>query len=189
MREFVRLMFFRAVTISSLMVLAGPCRAQDEPPLSVCTIVASLNSFRDRVVKVLGEFEAGPEQFILLGESCKQPFVTEGYTWPSILQVRFAGGPETPRELPFRPDPQSIGAFQEAIARARRESGEVRACILVTGMIQMRSDYTVRTLSNGRTTARGFGHMSAFPAQLIIKSVEVKSVIAHRSDRDCACCK
>ena len=171
-----------------ILILAAvghsPAQSQDST-LSVCSVVAGLPRHANRVLTVLGAFESGPEQFSLKGVHCETPFITEGYTWPSALVLRFRGGPETPDSLPFVPDSSSISAFQEALRRARGKGLLVVGCLKVTGMIQMRDDYSIITQPDGQKRGHGFGHMSACPAQLIIKSIEVKSLGSFPSDSGC----
>jgi hypothetical protein len=144
--------------------------------LSVCSVIAGLRGYANRIVTVLGQLESGPEQLFLRGEGCQSPFVTEGYTWPSTLLLRYPGGPDTPVPLPFEADSPSIAAFQIALRQARARNELVVGCVQVTGMIQVREDYFITTRPNGQKRGHGFGHMNAFPAQLVIKSVDVKTL-------------
>ena len=144
-----------------------------ERPLSVCEVMARLESHANRVVRVIGEFGSGPEQFSLYETSCKTPFKTRGYSWPPAFNLVSPGNLGAPSALPFVPDVSSIQAFHEAVRKVG--SLGVVGCLIVTGMVQVRGDYYDGAQSSGNR-GRGFGHMGALPAQLILKSVEVQKL-------------
>ena len=175
----------RLVRVLGALSMVLMARAEQETAVPMCSLMASLRTYAGKVVTVSGEFEAGPEQFFAGGRQCKQPFVTAGFTWPTALQVRFVGGPDTPATVPFEADDSNVLAFRQAVANMKKKTGGIRACVSITGLVQLRDDYHVSVRPDGRITAMGFGHMGAFPGQLIVKSVLVKSWVEDGSARSC----
>src|SRR4051812_12280619 len=98
------------------LIFATLTFGQSSPePLPVCSVMESLREYANRVVTVIGEFEAGPDQFSLRGFDCKKVFETDGVKWPPAFQLRYVGGPETPATVPFEPDRKSIALFNATV--------------------------------------------------------------------------
>jgi len=159
----------------------------NERRLTVCELMADLNAYSNRVVTVVGEYMSDPEHFSIGAESCEQPFKTFGYEWPTALQLRLVGGRDTPSKVPFEADTASIESFYHAVRELKALS--VQGCIEVTGMVQMKDDYSPTfTMRGGQKRGLGFGHMNSLPGQLIVKTVHVLSLQAYNPATRCMCC-
>ena len=173
--------------IASGIVTPAVCESADDRPLSVCDLMADLTAYKNRVVTVVGEYTSGLEQSSIGAPSCKQHFTTFEYEWPTALQLRLVGGPDTPPKVPFEADSANIESFYRAVRQLRAMT--VQGCIEVTGMVQLKDDYSPTfMMPGGRRRGLGFGHMSALPAQLIIKSVRIRFLQPYKPGTECVCC-
>jgi len=169
------------------MAVQAPATTPDGRRLTICELMADLSAYKNLVVTVIGEYNSDPERSSLGATACKKPFTTFGYEWPSALQLRRVGGRDTPSKVPFDPDSASIESFDRAVRSLTAMT--VQGCLEITGMVQVREDYTPTfRMANGKMRGLGFGHMNALPAQLIIKSVRVLSLQAYNPATQCMCC-
>jgi hypothetical protein len=91
-------------------------------------------------------------------------------------------------EHTFKPDLASIETFHRAVAQIKAMT--VQGCIVATGMIQMRDDYTpTYKMPDGKMRGVGFGHMNAQPAQLVLKSGQAVALQPYKAEQECVCCK
>src|ERR1022692_4269451 len=108
----------RATFLILVLFASGACTntgtgpsgaASRSTPLSVCELLAALPSYQDKVVTVRGIYYFG-----LREDNCKSTFVSQGYSWPSALDVVLSDSPPRFGDRPtaFQTDLQAWHDFQ-----------------------------------------------------------------------------
>jgi len=169
----------------TLLIGSGVARAAD--PLSVCTVLESLRTYSGQEITVIGELESSMEVLLLRGIDCKKPFVTDGFSWPTALHIRYPD--RNAGSTTARPESSGIEAFSQAIASASAKSRGAAAhgCVVITGILETKSEYVIRTFKDGTRRGSGFGHMGALPAAILMKAADIRSMHPMSAELTCAC--
>ncbi len=184
----------RGLNISFLLVaLAATCGAQTRPPQprlwSICDLFEDLVSHAGTVVEVRGLLYQGGEIFAL-GGRCQSKFVTRyqafpglpgiipeltaEYVWPTAISLTYSTSrSEGESPLTFSTDTDSVDRTVEYIVKQRRTEfknakSNTDALVTVIGMLHVRSHYDIGPLPNGTMAGGGYGHLSIYPAELVI---------------------
>jgi hypothetical protein len=157
----------RAVAALLAVAIVG-CRHQ--PPstalLSVCDLSRDFSAYRGKLVIVRGVYFYG------LRQDCAQSCATG--PWPSFVDL-IGTGYTVPGELPFdfRTDDAAFGALDKAERAAEREAKlgrRVEVWATVMGRLRA-SDHRSPVGPCDRVVNGGYGHLGAFPADLVVQSV------------------
>lgn len=143
--------------------------------ISACQLMSQLQHYRDNVVSVTGLYMVTKEStYIGVDKSCQIRFATEGYAWPrgiDLKGVRYYKA-ET-GQSPFQrtdDDSRSIEQLSRTYDRLK-DHERIRATFV--GLLLVPREYVVRRQPDGRlASGSGYGHMNAWPAQLILKAVK-----------------
>lgn len=179
---------------------AGSLRAQEASPetLSICDLFKNLRSYAGKTVSVRGLMYRGMEIFAI-GGSCDSKFITKYQTLPTLpgtpevfseyiwpTAVNLADSSNNPRgEAPalFVTDKDSMTRAFAEIDRQRailpkvagtelaKYYSDVDVYVTVTGMLRMRDRYDIGRSPSGPMMGGGYGHLSIYPAELVIKSI------------------
>jgi hypothetical protein len=129
-------------------------------PITVCELLKNPLAYRGKMVTVVGIYWYG------LRQSCAEPLVTAGHTWPSAIAMVDSDFPAAYGEpVPFRTDTKS---WDRLYKRVREEAAmERREEIWVTavGLLQAPASYVN---SRGQVVV---GYLGVFPAQLVVKRI------------------
>jgi len=183
----------RGSGISFLLVaLAATCGAQTSPAQprlwSICELFEDLASHARTVVAVRGLLYQGGEIFAL-GGRCQSKFVTRyqafpglsgvtpeltaEYVWPTAISLTYsANRSEGESPVTFSTDTDSVQRTIEYIKQRKVEFKNAKsntdAFVTVIGMLRVRSHYNIGLLPNGTVRGEGYGHLSIYPAELVI---------------------
>jgi hypothetical protein len=165
----------KAVVILAVLIIgAMPLHGlQPEPEvLSVCDILRDPVQYNGKIIAVRGFLVSTDEGSWLHGE-CKEPLITNGYKWASMIW------PESPtsgfalHKAPFEED---VLAQREMWATRDREITDRRDRLWVTyiGLLETRPTMNLEVFvrPNGQRQPVGFGHLGGAPAQLLVKTVK-----------------
>jgi hypothetical protein len=142
---------------------SGPAR-----PLTICELFKNLRRYNGRVITISGPMIKHLGRVI--GQlDCPHPFVTNGYTWPSMIMLdttvasEIYGAPAA-----FSTDQDSMHALDLAILAATKGA---TVWVTVTGELRLKKHYhSVHT--NYGILGDGYGHLGASPALLLIRKVD-----------------
>jgi hypothetical protein len=142
-------------------------------PLSICSVVAELQSYRGKTITVRGNASITPHLFAIGGVgNCEKKFVTNGYEWTSALSL-ISSIHKRPEDapMPFVTDSASVERLK-ALLRKRASSGERPVLgVTIVGQVRARHRYLPVRYGDGETRGNGYGYMAFFPGQLVIKTV------------------
>ena len=176
-----------------LVAFAATCGAQTPPSQprlwSICELFEDLVSHAGRVVTVRGLLYQGKEIFAL-GGRCQSKFVTRylafpglpgvtpdltaEYVWPTAINLTYSTNrSEGGSPITFSTDTDSVDRTIEYIVKQHRtefKNAKLNTDVLVTviGMLRVRSHYDIGPLPNGTMRGSGYGHLSIYPAELVI---------------------
>jgi len=176
-----------------LVAFAATCGAQTPPPQprrsSICELFDDLASHAGKVVAVRGLLYQGGEIFAL-GGRCQSKFVTRylafpglpgvtpdltaEYVWPTAINLTYSTNrSEGGSPITFSTDTDSVDRTIEYIVKQHRtefKNAKLNTDVLVTviGMLRVRSHYDIGPLPNGTMRGSGYGHLSIYPAELVI---------------------
>jgi len=175
-----------------LVALAATGGAQTSPPQprlwSICELFEDLASHAGTVVAVRGLLYQGQEIFAL-GGRCQSKFVTRylafpglpgvipdltaEYVWPTAIWLTHSTNrSEGESPVTFSTDTDSVQRTIEYIKQRRTEFKDAQsnldALVTVIGMLRVRSHYDIGPLPNGTIRGGGYGHLSIYPAELVV---------------------
>jgi len=155
---------------------------------SICELFEDLASHAGTVVAVRGLLYQGGEIFAL-GDRCQSKFVTQyqafpglpgvtpdltaEYVWPTAIWLTHSTNrSEGEAPVTFSTDTDSVDRTIEYIVKQRRTEfknakSNPDALVTVIGMLRAHSPY-IGPLPNGSMHGGGYGHLSAYPAELVI---------------------
>jgi hypothetical protein len=169
--------------VAFVTALFGGCareRGVESPQrvVSVCDILANLESYRGKVVTVRGAYT----YIGLRQDGCPAPFVTGDHRWPPILNLtdavyKWPGDPP----LVFKTDYESWDRLERTALRAGKQGRSVEIWATITGQVRAQPGY----LLPDKRVRGGYGPGATLPAELVVKRVvdiEVKPVSHPRYD-------
>lgn len=141
---------------------------------SVCEILQDPARWRNRVVSVRGVYEYG----LRPQTACSQPFTTNGHVWPQAIDLTGADA----EELATWKSTESLGLSFADFVHGERGSppapGKLRAATFI-GVLRSRATYSITATKYG-SMGNGYGHLNAFPAQLVVYEVLRGNYVARR---------
>ena len=181
-----------AAIIMILIEATGPAQQVASNPvqtISVCELFKDLRSHAGQMVSVRGSLYSSSEISALGGE-CKEKFVTEygptlrlfagvpearsEYTWPTALDLAVSAHVERAEDqVLFQTDDEVIRKVYVRIASERAKFGGQESVIHVTvsGVLHLKDHYDVGKTGDGTLRGGGYGHLSAYPGQLVVKTM------------------
>jgi hypothetical protein len=152
----------RALRVLALLCLAGV--AEGQQPATVCELLNNQDVYRDRLVRVRGEWIRGPEASFLDSPECVWG---DGSVSP-IIDLASPNLPGRPK-VPVTLDRKSFQVFAVELKRllAGKENGEVQVFATFEGWLLVKDRLEKYRDTDGQMRIRGFGHLGACPAQLI----------------------
>jgi hypothetical protein len=102
------------------------------------------------------------------------PGLTAEYVWPTAISLAYSTN-QSEGESPvrFSSDTDSVDRAIEYIVKQRKTEfknaqSNTDALVTVIGMLRVRSHYDIGPLPNGDMRGGGYGHLSTYPAELVI---------------------
>lgn len=160
----------RCLVVITTVALAGCGNAQrtgvvDVKPatrVSVCEILKNFEKYRNKEVDAIGVYWFG------LRESCPEPFITGDRKWPAALHLVDAGATAgSDMSVRFETDRKSWDDLQLLAVREGKAGKREEIWTIIRGEVRVPDKY-VR--ADGSVFG-GYGHMGAFPAELVIRRV------------------
>ena len=162
------------MTEAALLLFLLPSVATAEPPLTVCEVLSNLKVYHGQTISVRGELEEALEWISLKPHGCTVKVRIEDRDWPPAIFVTFPGTQEA-KHVDFEVDRGSFATMRKAFA-GDDIAGKRRIHIATfVGMLQ--SKLTVVPFGPGRRGVIGYGHLGAFAAMLVVKTVKDPVVI------------
>ncbi|MBN9658996.1 MAG: hypothetical protein J0H49_12505 [Acidobacteria bacterium] len=139
--------------------------SQSSKPLSVCEVLADLQSYRGKVISVRGQLLRGEEGSYLTSDKCARPLETNGYTW------------KNPIPLSLLPGSADIAVSAQSRERLIQASANTDKAVWVTyaGRLETRTSFEMVHRGDGQVVPYGYGHLNACPAELIF--TEIRDVV------------
>lgn len=135
--------------------------------MTVCRLLESLPKQCGKIVSVIrGELRTGPGEIALYGHKCSHHLVTDGHAWLDAVWLTPPGGLGN-RPVNFKLDKKALEAAKEAIKRERDAGKKGKIMVTFTGMCEAHKMLFGGRGPNGDWIGNGFGHLNAYPAQLI----------------------
>ncbi len=142
-------------------------------PVDVCDVVDAPSKYNGQLVALRGTLKTGMEEMALYGDACKRTLTTHGHRWPAAIWLTPNPGSDAKAER--RLDRPAIEHLNAAIRVARTQKAEIQATFV--GILEARSKYFGGTSPNGDWIGNGFGHLNAYPAQLVFTTVRDVSIV------------
>jgi hypothetical protein len=178
---------------AGLALFCGFILASEPPTISVCDLFKDLPVHAGQMISVRGMLYQGGEIFAL-GAHCDSKFVTK-YTWAPVLKglpempptgefvwptaldlsnSSFVQEGETP--VKFQTDEDAIRGVLASIATQGAKltvtpGQRPGVWVTVVGQLRVRSHYVIGKSADGKPIAEGYGHLNAYPAQLVIRTM------------------
>lgn len=148
-----------------------PSQTTQQPQvLSVCELFSNIQAYRGKMISVRGVYYFG-----LRDSGCSNHLETQGWVWPTALWVTDSSDRSGVDEQPveFSTDSASRRELDETEARLLKEikAKRKRLVVTITGLLRTREKY-VRVDTHYGRIGNGYGHLNAFPAELVIKRVD-----------------
>lgn len=138
--------------------------------ISVCDVLADLDSYRDRIAAVRGVFTyRGLRQ-----DGCPTELITDNRHWPPVLDLAAVEGvwQRDGQKFTFRTDHAGWDGLERTAIEAGKQGQSVEIWATIVGQV---GAVERRVLPDGRVIGGGYGHLGALPAELVVK--EVKDVV------------
>jgi len=153
---------FIACFMTGVAVASG-----SEKAITVCELMGKLELGTKMMVRVRGSFEATSESIALIDSTCSKPFVTDSYRWPSGIALKSADSIKE-EKVPYKTRDSFVKAVQRSELAGKRMR---RLMATVSGIVITREKYDVVRHKGRPIGGNGYGHLSYFPAQLIVHEV------------------
>ncbi|HZT68775.1 MAG TPA: hypothetical protein VFC10_03365 [Terriglobia bacterium] len=134
---------------------------------SVCELLAAPQQFNGKSVKVRGAVEGGTEGAWLKSNDCPERFYVGENSLPKAISLSYQSEfGNTPAR-----NTAHIERVEQQIKEAQRKMKSSVLTLTYTGIFETRTDWKTATLASGEKQLWGFGHLNAFPAQLVILDI------------------
>jgi len=167
----------RLLLLLAALIEGVPASAQ-KPAISVCELFKDLRSYDGKTISVRGLLYSSTE-ISALGDHCETAFSTKysplapmlpgvpgalqyEYTWPTAL------------DLALQKEDEKVNQVMERIRLERKRLGGVEKTdvwVTVVGKLSLKDHYDVGPSADGTLRGGGFGHLSAYPGQLVIQTM------------------
>jgi hypothetical protein len=166
----------KAVTLLSLgiVLFAEPAfcaQADQQRTISVCDLLSHVDGYRDKEVHVRGELREGPEEFALYGDNCRGGLITNGHAWPVAVWITPPDGTPAGR-VDFSMDEKAVQALKTKLQSERAAGRRGKVLVTLVGKVEVRKKLFGGPNATGNWIGNGFGHLNAYPGQLVIRTVE-----------------
>jgi len=144
--------------------------AEIPEPRDVCNVLKDAYKLHGKVVALKGNLIVGPETTAIYGQRCKQVAI-DGAKCGAAVTLSFPN-PRQPLsvELQTLIDSKSVESLWDHF-NASDKLG-IRGCeAVVVGVLTSRDEKLFYTDKNGKRKRIGFGHLNAFPAELLVVNV------------------
>jgi hypothetical protein len=166
-----------AVVAVLLVILADQVSTdQDLRTLTVCDVLRNRLAYQDKIVAVRGELIRGEEHFYLRMESCTEKLVTSGFRWPDAITLERPGSPLVERAVDYEEDLEALSHISLVLEKVAKSGSPMRVWATFVGKLETRTNFPMVRTGAGQVVGYGFGHLNAFPAQLVYRSV--KDIVA-----------
>ena len=177
-------------SILGLLFCLGPARgfAQMAKPVtalgvvSVCEVFTNLDTYTGKIVEVRGHLRYGREWSAVGDPSCPSQFPGSPKDWPRLIVLVFNPS-ETHSPADSRIDRSEVDRALKILSFMQYGTPEqlgVDVTLIVTGEFRsIRSPKETRGLPNIAGDGPGFGHLGAFPAEILcqkIKDIVIRQV-------------
>jgi hypothetical protein len=169
---------YRVVAVTGIILASmTDCFTQEMPKTQdVCKILRDANKLHGKLVVVRGTLIVASEIGAIYGRSCKAVSI-DGTKWGAALAFDLLD--------PDRPPPEGSDAFTDrksldTFAHQLNVSFRMgpRTCnVVVVGVLRSYDERLFYTDSKGKRKRVGFGHLNAFPAELLVVNVRSFSEI------------
>lgn len=131
--------------------------------LSVCALLKNPLAMNGKLVAVTGTLRAY-QGWWLYEDQCSSRISVEGHTFENVIAVARPTDPVRIHDVPFDTDEDSLVSVTNAFGK----DGTIHPRVSVTfvGLFETRADLK---LISPVGSSRGFGHLGAAPAQLLLK--------------------
>jgi len=154
-------------------------------PLTVCELLKEPLKWDGQIVTVRDHGRGSEEGAALIGVECPGIFVTDGHVWSSAI---FLSTPSLPGHLHSPDFTYDVESGRRMLAKGTElmKKAPLR-CLLstYTGLFETRRDWASAKVAypNGTSGVIGFGHLGAYPAQLLLRSADDIGVDPHCRSR------
>jgi len=164
-----------------LLILAGalPAGAENaERIYTVCEVLSRPGQFNGKLLKVRGIVEGGMEGSWLKSDECPERFYVGGNSLPNAVSLSYQSeyGIAPPRNTVH------IELVQRQIQGKVRKTNVL--IMTYTGIFETRTAWKVVTSGTGENHLWGFGHLNAFPAQLVVTDIDDPQVVVKKRERN-----
>ncbi|MGA2147281.1 MAG: hypothetical protein ABSH49_20235 [Bryobacteraceae bacterium] len=143
-----------ALVLLAMLIASGGTPARDAAVISVCELSKDFPGFRDKVVTVRGVYYYGLRQEC--AEKCKDGL------WPSFIDLEGSTN-ETWAAL--------AKSERDVETEAKRSGKRFELWVTVVGRLQTRAKRSALGPCDRKSWGLGgYGHLGAFPAQIIVES-------------------
>jgi hypothetical protein len=155
-------------------VLAGA--GESEHVYTVCELLAKPEQFNGKLLKVRGIVEGGMEGAWLKSDDCPNRFHIGENSLPNAISLSYQSehGTAPPRNAVH------IKQIEQQIRGKQRKTSVL--ILTYTGIFETRTDWKIVTSGNGEKHLWGFGHLNAFPAQLVVADIADPQIIAKKEE-------
>jgi len=162
----------RLPAIFLLLSLPVVAQRKENKTLTVCDVLEHLQRYRGKEIAVRGELRTGPEEAAVYGTNCNRNFMTDWHVWPNALWLIPAGSRLAEEPVTLKLDHQVIRAMNEKIDQ-ERASGKVGAVTMtIVGKLEAKRRYFGGPAASGSWVGNGYGHLNAYPAQIVFRKVD-----------------
>ncbi len=167
---------FQGSSVFALTVIlcsAACLRGQGIPTLTVCQILSDPLRYNGQMVQIRDRMASTSEGIWFKGYDCPGVMRTGDFVWDSLIVLTFPGNTlRSEYAVDFQFDEDSgLRLIRKQKERFRRIPFE---CLVFTytGLYETRRDWDrwIYRWPGGQRTLKGFGHLDAAPAQLIVRS-------------------
>jgi hypothetical protein len=168
-------------------VLAQPVPSVP-PVIPLCDAFKDLRAYEGKTVALRGQLYSSSE-ISALGAHCDHHFVTKytlsggfsvlpepqlDYVWPDALNLGW--GNDT--------NADAVNHIYEEVRseRAKHGSRALDTLVTVVGKLALKDRYIIGRTPDGKPTGMGYGHLSIYPGQIVIKTM-LDPVIIEKTDQ------
>ena len=128
-----------------------------------------MESYRGHIIEVRGVLYRSREIYALGGVDCPSTFVTAGLKWPTAIDLVYSTyTPRGEKRVDFSTDEVTMQSVNQKIRDQAKDGGEIWVTFI--GQLRVRRQYFVGRGGDGKLHGNGYGHLSLYPAQLVIKT-------------------
>jgi hypothetical protein len=163
----MKMLFF---VVTSVFISCWDQIAAESGTLKVCHVLSDLNNYRNRDVQIRGEWVQTDHGMYIRGK-CNRPLQTGAHRWPSSIWL----------QLPWLEEEETVDftADRNVLEKAQRQAGRLllrsrpgtHVYATFIGRLQVRERLEVRKREYAGPNGNGFGHLNAYPAQLVLRSI------------------